>query len=62
MGLSPSIFVPSPLEVSCVVRSWDLVCGLQFAKLLLPLDLCSRMLGQLGAKIYKASRVGSKDA
>ena len=60
MGLFPSIFVPGPLEVSCMVCSWCSVCGLRFANLVLPSDLCAWMLGRLGAKVYKASRIGSR--
>ena len=62
IGLSPSIFVPSPLEVSYMVRSQDIVRELWFVNLMLPSDLCARMLSLLGANIYKASRVRSKDA
>ena len=62
MGLSPSIFIPGPSEVSCVVHSWDLVCKLLFTNLLLPLNLCVRMFDQLRANICEASRVRSKDA
>ena len=62
MGLSPSIFIPGPLEVSYIVCSWDLVCGLQFANLVLHSDLCAWMLGRLGAKVCEASSVGSNDA
>ena len=61
-GLFPSIFVLGPLEISCMVRSWDLVCELWFTNLVLPSDLCARMLGRLEVKILKASRVGSIDA
>ena len=57
IGLSPSIFVLGPLEVSCMVRSWDLVYGLQFANLILSSGLCARMLGQLGAKIREAMKL-----
>ena len=60
MGLSPTIFVPSLEEVICGVRSYGLVCGLQFANLVLPLDLCARMLNRLGTKVHEASRDGSR--
>ena len=45
IGLSLSIFVPGPLNVYCRIHSWDFVCGLQFTNLMLPLDLCARILG-----------------
>ena len=57
MGLFPTIFVPGLEEVICGVHSYDSVCGLQFANLVLPLDLCAWMLGRLGTKVRKASKM-----
>ena len=43
---------------------WDLFLGLgyglQFANLMLPLNLCAKMFGQLGAKIHKASELDAR--
>ena len=59
IGLSPFIFVPSPEEVSCVVHSCDSICGLWFTNLVLPSDLCARMLGRLETKVRETLRIGS---
>ena len=60
MGLSPTIFIPGLEEVICEVCSCDLVCGLRFANLVLPSDLCVWMLGQLRTKVREVSRDGSR--
>ena len=52
--LFSSIFVPNLSEVSYMVCSRDSVCELWFTNLMLPLNLCLRMLGQLRVKICKA--------
>ena len=60
MRLFPSIFVLGPEEVSYVVCSYDSVYGLQFVNLVLPLNLCARMLSRLGTKACEASRIRSR--
>ena len=60
MWLSLTIFVLNPKKVICGVHSYGSVCGLRFANLVLPSDLCVRMLGQMRTKVGKASRDGSR--
>ena len=56
MGLSSHHFYPWPWR-GCGVYSCDSVCGLWFANLVLPSDLCAWKLGQLVTKVREASKM-----